>query len=273
MLTSFLYIQEPVVNMRQSPSQASKVVSQALFSEKIVIQEKSNDWAYIVTPDGYLGWVPIHSFVARKEPYHTTLNTTRLASLLYRSQNTEYEPIKILPYNSKLHILDATDSRWIKIALPTGEECYIQRGDTSYDLGTQWVPSKKNLIQLSHCFLGLPYTWGGRSSFGYDCSGFVQMLYNQIGIPLQRDAKQQILDPRFQITDLEHIEPGDLIFFGQSKQKITHVGMYLDSGQFIHATAAENQPWIRISKTTDLAWGGQEETLNPYREIRQLRIG
>ncbi|MCP5492677.1 MAG: C40 family peptidase [Chlamydiales bacterium] len=95
--------------------------------------------------------------------------------------------------------------------------------------------------QFSQKFLGLLYIWGGRSSFGYDCSGFVQMLYSQIGIKLQRDAKQQILDSRLQSIKIDELKLGDLIFFGKSDQRIMHVGMYIGNEQFIHATARENK--------------------------------
>jgi cell wall-associated NlpC family hydrolase len=266
--TSLFYVNEPVVDMRESPTHESKVVSQAIFSENITVQKKIEDWAYIVTPDQYSGWVPSNSFVPRNEPYHTSLKVSRLAAHIYGIKDTEFGPVKTLPYGSKLNAVNATD-RWIEVLLPDGKICYIQKGDIAPE---QELKDKKDLVAFCKKFIGLPYTWGGRSSFGYDCSGFVQMLYSQIGLNLQRDAKQQILDIRFKTVYVDHVEPGDLIFFGKSEQKISHVGMYLGDGQFIHSTVQELQPWIRVSSLQDFEWSGCDGARCPFRVFRQLIV-
>lgn len=265
--SNFFYINEPVVNMRENPSNESKIVSQAIFSEEIIVKETTSDWSLINTPDGYTGWVLSNSFVNLSKPYDTSLKTSRLKTHIYGINDTEYGPIKSLPYGSKLKVLDSTDPRWLKIILLDGCQCYVQKGDVSSEFKRL---HKNELSQFSQKFLDLPYTWGGRSSFGYDCSGFVQMLYHQIGIHLERDAKQQILDNRFQTIEIKDLEPGDLIFFGKSDQKITHVGMSIGDNQFIHATVQENKPWIRISSLLDLEWRGNESPSLPYRMARQL---
>ncbi len=96
------------------------------------------------------------------------------------------------------------------------------------------------------------------------------MLYNQIGIGLERDSKQQIRDNRFQTISIENLEPGDLIFFGKSEQKISHVALFIGDGQFIHATTRECQPWIRISRLSVFEWSGDPSANSPYRVARQL---
>ena len=80
------------------------------------------------------------------------------------------------------------------------------------------------------------------------------MLYSQMGICLQRDSGLQAKDPRFIKISKEALEEGDLLFLGESCEKIRHVGMYLGKGKFIHATARVDQPWIRINELTDPAW-------------------
>jgi len=262
-----VYVNEPVVDMRENPTSQSQVVSQALFSEKVTVKKTIDEWSSIQTPDGYSGWVISESLVDRNTPYETQSKTSRLRAHVYGIMDTELGPIKSLPYGSRLQVLDVSDSRWVKVKLPDDHECYIQKGDLSPE---PQLSHKSELVDFNHKFLGLPYTWGGRSSFGYDCSGFVQMLYSQIGIDLERDARQQILDRRFRTIKLEQIEPGDLIFFGQSADKIKHVGLSIGQGQFIHATPRENQPWIRISHLSDAEWSGHEKTNYPYRTARQL---
>lgn len=265
--TGLFYIHEPIVLMRENPTYESKVVSQALFAEKITIKEIFGDWCHIITSDGYSGWVQSNSFVKLDAPYVPTLKISRLSAHLYRLKDIEYGPIKTVPYGSELKALDESDPRWIKIALPNGDECFVQKGDVAPE---HVIKNKKDLVPFSYKFLGLPYTWGGRSSFGYDCSGFLQMLYRQIGVDLQRDSHQQILDDRFRSIAIEELEPGDLLFFGQSENQIKHIGMYIGDGQFIHATGRENKPWIRISKLTDFEWSGHPHAYYPYRAARQL---
>lgn len=267
LIGTLFYINEPVVNMRESPTIQSKVVSQVILSEQIQLQKEIEDWALVVSSDDYSGWIQADSFVKLKNPYQVSLTVSRLAAHIYAVPDTEYGPIKTVPYGTQLEQLEVMDARWIKISLPNSQEYYIQKGDVSPE---QQLKSKGDLVSFSPRFLGLPYTWGGRSSFGFDCSGFVQMLYNKIGIDLPRDSKQQILDPRFQTITLEALEPGDLIFFGKADKNIFHVGMYLRNGQFIHATARENQPWIRVSHLSDFEWSGHPQAYYPHRLARQI---
>lgn len=268
-MTSFYYIQNSIVDMREHPSFHSKVVSQAVFAENIQLENTQDDWSYIVTSDGYSGWIPSRSFVSRNHLYEKNLQVSRLTAHLYGLKDIEYGPIKTLPYNSSLQILDSNDVRWIKVMLPNDKEGYIQKGDVIF----QGSPKNKyDLTKFSQRFLGLPYTWGGRSSFGYDCSGFIQMLYEHIRISLPRDSKQQAIDTRFQTIQLHSLEPGDLIFFGNSHQHIQHVGLSLDKKSFIHATSRENQPWIRISQLSDFEWSGNPNVAYPYRIGRSLNM-
>jgi cell wall-associated NlpC family hydrolase len=265
---SFFYVNEPIVDMKENPMHDSKVVSQTFFSEKVDVEKANGDWSFIITPDGYSGWVWSKSLVNLPVPYNTTLKTSRLAAHIYGVKDTEYGPIKTVPYCSQLQALDTTDPRWLKIALPDGRESYIQKGDVAVEAE---LSNKKELVEFSQKFLGLPYTWGGRSSFGYDCSGFIQMLYKQIGVNLERDSKQQILDSRLKMIAIDELKPGDLVFFGKSEQRIMHVGMYIGEGQFIQSTARENKPWIRISNLSDFEWSGHSDAYYPYRTARQLK--
>lgn len=262
----YSYIHQSIVPMRQSPSVQSKVVSQALFAEEIKIIEEMDQWLHVETPDAYSGWIHSHNISSRETPYHTTLQVSRLAAHLYGLKDIEYGPIQTLPYGARLQILDSTDARWMTVALPNDTEGFIQKGDISLPIE---LHNKKELIPFCQQFLGIPYTWGGRSSFGYDCSGFIQMLYQQIDIHLQRDSHQQASDHRFQNVDLDRLEPGDLLFFGNDAHQIKHVGMYIDRGSFIHATSRENQPWIRVSQLSDFEWSGHKEAIYPYRVGRR----
>lgn len=260
------YIIHPIAEMREAPSRESRVVSQAIYSEEIQIKNEQNEWCLISTPDGYEGWVLSSSITTRQTQYYPTIRISRLRAHVYPTPDVEYGPLLTLPYEVSLLALDMNDARWMQVMFPDHRTGFIQKGDVTIEPKFQ---KKTDLIPFSFRFLGLPYTWGGRSSFGYDCSGFIQMLYRQIAIHLPRDARQQILDERFRTIALSDIEPGDLIFFGQSQQSIKHVGMYIGDGNFIHTSSRECLPWCRVSHLSDPEWNGQEESYFPFRVALQ----
>ncbi len=256
----FRYIIKPAVSMRREPSVFSEVVSEALFSEEIAVLDSIDGWLKIATSvDHYEGWIADGSVCERSTPFLSDgkeIVVDRCAAHLYREPDTIYGPILTLPFESRLQLCrELDDGRWIEVAFPNGLRGFIQRGDVAFD----WRPiDLQSLIILSHKFLGLPYTWGGRSSFGYDCSGYVQMLFRRMGIYLPRDAEDQyVWEGLSGLVPLNQLEPGDLLFFGFSEDKIKHVGFHLKEGSFIHTAAStENAPYVRVSHVRDKAWSG-----------------
>lgn len=271
----FHYVGAPVLNMRKEPHQHSEMVSQALFSERVEILEKSDDWVHITTSvDGYKGWTNHAKITSREQPYgQVYLTVKRLAAHLYDAEDTIYGPAMTLPFESRLAILDSLESvkhgtsRWLRVELPDGRQGFIQRGDVCIGGG---LLNLEEVCRLSHQFIGLPYTWGGRSSFGYDCSGFVQMLYRQMGISLPRDSKQQFLWKEFTPGDVAKLNAGDLVFYGFDQERICHVGFCLGDGKFIHTSAvSENAPYLRVSSLHDPEWNGSG--YYPYLSGRALK--
>lgn len=281
-MAMFYYVNQPVAEMREGPAANSEIVSQAYFSEEVSPCEESGlssnvsgEWMKIQTKvDGYKGWVKRSSVCMRKNPYPLSgdivARVNRCAAHLYDKEDTIYGPIMTLPFESRLVLMkkeqEHTQDRWIKVCLPDGREGYIQRGDISFDCSPL---SKQKMCELAERFLNLPYTWGGRSSFGYDCSGFVQMLYRQMHILIPRDSKDQIRWEKFSPVSMDQLSPGDCIFFGLAKDNIRHVGLYVGDGKFIHATVAENAPYIHKSSLSSSEWNGNGRFV--YREARTLK--
>lgn len=272
----FYYVNSPVTNMREHPQHESEIVSQVYFSEEVHILEAVTNWTKIKNvADSYQGWIQNNSIFSKVNSFSSDLSSivvkvSRCAAHLYGVQDTVYGPILTLPFDSKLQVLGPlaleSNSRWIKMLLIDGREAYIQRGDVTF---SQTLLNKDQMCALSLQFLGLPYTWGGRSSFGYDCSGFVQMLYRQMGVSLPRDTKDQIHSEGFEAVALSSLLPGDLIFFGLAEDKIRHVGMNVGGDKFIHATVAENRPYIRFSHLADPEWNGSGKLI--YSAARRLK--
>jgi cell wall-associated NlpC family hydrolase len=79
--------------------------------------------------------------------------------------------------------------------------------------------------------------WGGTTPKGFDCSGFVQRVFHLNGLVIPRDADWQARFGRpKQVGDSRDLATGDLIFFGKSVNRITHVAMYLTRGLYLQAS-------------------------------------
>lgn len=279
-MSKFYYVNVPTAAMWQHPTPTSEVVSEALFSEQVHILEELSEWVQIQTiVDNYTGWVKKEAIFASPEKFlcgstDIVVQVNRCSAHLYHTQDTIFGPAMTLPFESKLKLVDPQDrdstGRWIRVLLHNGNEGYIQRGDVA--IAPRKLGSLSEMCDFSRRFLGLPYTWGGRSSFGYDCSGFVQMLYRHMGVFLPRDSKDQCVWEGFSDVTIERLEPGNLIFFGHSLEKIRHTGMYIGSGKFIHATVSENAPYIHISDIEGKEWKGDGTGTYPLRVGRSLSV-
>jgi len=94
--------------------------------------------------------------------------------------------------------------------------------------------------------MGSPYRWGGSSENGYDCSGLIQWAYGQHGILLPRTSREQARMGLQIERRVEALRPGDILGFTANGGGVSHVGMYLGSGDFIHSSSAG----VRLSSLT-----------------------
>ena len=102
-------------------------------------------------------------------------------------------------------------------------------------LTTAGFTKKEKLVENALMYLNAPYLWGGRSPLGIDCSGFTQIVYRLQGVDLPRDAYQQA-DVGTTLSFVEESEAGDLAFFDNNEERITHVGIILENNHIIHAS-------------------------------------
>ena len=101
------------------------------------------------------------------------------------------------------------------------------------------------LKDIAFKYLHAPYQWGGKSPFGIDCSGFVQIIYKINGYLIPRDTSQQ-MSWGSEVSTIGNAMPGDLAFFSNRQGNVSHVGMILDDGKIIHASGR-----VRIDRLTE----------------------
>lgn len=245
-------VKVPVANMYAQPKANAAVISQALYGAKVdLLTTARQGWVRVKTRDNYQGWVQSKNLITSKFPSaKKSLEINVLFAHLYHQPDiTKEKPVITLPFSVKLPIIKVLDQKWIQVGLVNGESAWIQQGDVRVN---PQPLSVAELVSLSRMFIGLPYTWGGVSSYGVDCSGFIQMLYKQAGVLLPRDTGIQAAWSGFKPVAKDALQPGDVIFFGFNK-KISHVGLYLGHGQFINATTYK-KPIVQISNLNDKHW-------------------
>lgn len=111
--------------------------------------------------------------------------------------------------------------------------CATQPKDTLIDPNSA---ARATVVQTAQRMLGAPYRVGGGTPRGFDCSGLTSYSYGNAGIVIPRTATEQF--QRAQPSAQQHLQPGDLIFFNTKGHRISHVGIYVGAGQFVHAPGA-----------------------------------
>ena len=108
----------------------------------------------------------------------------------------------------------------------------------------------QKIIATARQYLGVPYQWGGASPSGFDCSGFVQYVFGAHGITLPRTSKQQWTIGSS--VSKGNLKPGDLVFFANTyAEGISHLGIYIGDGQFIHSSSSKG---VVISLLSNSYW-------------------
>ena len=197
-----------VAPVRETPSEKVEMVTQMLFGETCDILEEQKFWTKIkMHYDGYEGWIdakqisPVsdNDFAARK----VSLITEDFTSVMLKDGKT------LLSMGSEVEFPVVVSRR-------------------SDDL-------RESIILTAKEFLNIPYLWAGKSFFGVDCSGLVQLVFKVHDIKLPRDSYQQA-EIGEALTFVEESLPGDLAFFENEEGKVIHVGIMLDNQQIIHAS-------------------------------------
>ncbi|NMH29055.1 C40 family peptidase [Flavobacterium silvaticum] len=239
------------IPLRAEASDRSEIVSQVLFGEQFEILEKKQQWSRIKLHfDGYEGWVDSKQY---QEISKSLYDQVSKDAIVLNSDLVEYVTgpnnfLMPIPLGSSLSFLNHEE---------------INTAQLDFEgLRVSGIRPKSNLIPTSFLYLNSPYLWGGKTPFGIDCSGMVQMVYKLNGYVLPRDASQQALvgEP---LSFIEESEPGDLAFFDNDEGRIIHVGLIMEDNYIIHASGK-----VRIDRLDHLGIYNAETN----RHTHKLRV-
>ena len=257
----------PVANMYSSATEKADVVSQAIYGTNVKLLLAHGEWSRIETPDHYRGWTPSRylRIILTGDGYATAGVTVQVQSLfanVYSEPDvTKHKPVVTIPFESRLEVVpddpkggrntkNESHEGWLHVRLAGQTLAWIQAGDVTADPKPLTIPES---IELAKRFLGIPYLWGGRSSYGFDCSGFTQMLMRARGFNMPRDADKQAAWTGLVRVERKDLQPGDLLFFGPSAKEIDHTAMYIGDGQIIQAVTNDH-PVVQISRLDTEPW-------------------
>jgi len=113
--------------------------------------------------------------------------------------------------------------------------------------GTKTNVKVSNIILTAKSYLGVPYVYGGSTPKGFDCSGYIQYVFNQHGISLPRTVAQMWNYGK----SVSSLQVGDLVFFNTSGSGVSHAGIYIGNNQFIHAGSSTG---VTIASLNNSYW-------------------
>ena len=231
-----------IASLRTDGRHAAEMATQAIMGMPVKVLEKKGDWYRVQTPDNYISYCPGNSLqLVGEREMKAWRSAKRYIVTAYQSQmvakpgsdETVSDLVlgNILEYKGK-------SGKWIKLSTPDGREGYVAQTDVQeFARWAQQKPDMKLVEKTARRMMGAGYLWGGTSTKVTDCSGLAKVSYFANAIILQRDASQQALTgKKIAADDWKQARQGDLVFFGSKSGRVTHVGIYLRGGQYIHCS-------------------------------------
>jgi len=233
-----------IATLRTDPKHSAEIATQGIMGTPVKVLQRCDDWYRVQMADDYIAYVPESSLSFKTEAqmkawrkakrYIVTAYDSRLVTEAHGDETvSDLVMGNILEYKTE-------QGKWLKVATPDGRVGWVDAADVAeLSQSSQQGFSAAQIEKTARRMMGSSYLWGGTSTKVTDCSGLTKVSYLSNGIILQRDASQQALTGKVMKkgTDWHQYETGDLLFFGNEKTgRVTHVGIYLRDGKYIHCS-------------------------------------
>ena len=230
------------LRLRDTPAAEGEILATASGGTSVVVLEDTGNGWYKVnfnTVEGYMSSEYLTVSTTADAALGYGLVDTDGSSLNMRAAaGTNYDTVASIPGGTVLE-LEGVDNGWYKVTY-SGRTGYVSSDyitittepdateTASSDLGAQ-------IVAYAEEYLGTPYVLGGNGPNQFDCSGFTKYVYSHFGYTLNRTATDQLQNGVSVSKD--ELQPGDLVFFKYRTSKpVSHVGIYIGNGEFIHAS-------------------------------------
>jgi beta-lactamase class A len=261
-----------VENLYARPDETSPVDNQAILGEPLEILETTAGFARARTISGNVAWIPERAIRRGAELIGRVAEVASNTAHVYSTPSfTEARPLLTVPLGARMTVaetLDRNGHAWVRALLPDGRAGFLAAADVRVTSAAQPRPlgTPADWLALGQRFLGAPYTWGGTTPLGFDCSGLVYRILQQHGVVVRRNSSEMAFrEPQLVPVSFEKLEPGDLLFFG-TDERIDHMGMWMGEGRVLQATA------YGVPSTQVTEYAASDRLTSRYRYARRLAM-
>lgn len=244
------------LNVRKEPSTESDILHTLSKKAEVTVIAIQDDWYQISIGESQTGW--LHSDYVQIKPNYSRGKIIG-NNVNVRSDNSiDSDIICKLDLEAYVHI-KGYSNEWYNVLTYDGQDGWMHRDFVSVILESNdnIVSRSANrtsmkIVQEAKKVLGVPYRYGSNGPKSFDCSGFTSYVFKKCGIKLPRTSKSQAKIGKK--ISKSNLQVGDLVFFdtsGSYNGVISHVGIYIGNGKFIHASSGKKAKKVVISDITD----------------------